>query len=345
MEPQASPSKNSTRAVPTANLELPVNDNANAPGAIRVGGSGAVGEQTGIKQAVEAKRLGDRFGLNYDLVLRNLDRLRQAAALEDVTFGEFHLPFGIGESEGAASGQAASTSRSAAGGQTADASLEPNAAGGERSDVNHGFDETGPHRNLLKEEPNATSKPLDDSDAARKQFLLRGGGGHFMVKDNPNSYGGKPPVENVEWSRVNELDTEIVSVAKEMAVDPNLLRAIMFVETTHGYYDYLFAVADANKSILPMNVNVDYWGDHFGTREQLKNPRLNIIAGAKMLKAIEGNLPPNTSIEKIATLYNNHLARKVSNYGARVAEIYKTRPWEWGQPYQFRRGPLPERRR
>lgn len=87
----------------------------------------------------------------------------------------------------------------------------------------------------------------------------------------------------------------------------------MFMETTHGYYDVLLSPFCMNKSILPMIINVDYWGDAFGSRGFLSNPHHNIWAGAKMLSSIQANMP-NASIAQTATIYNNVNATRVSDY-------------------------------
>ena len=116
-------------------------------------------------------------------------------------------------------------------------------------------------------------------------------------------------------------------MAKEKGVDPNVVKAIMYMETTHGYYDAILELFNKNKSILPMNINVDYWGSTFGSREELKNPEKNIEAGVEIVDRIKKLLPANASVEEIATLYNNINAKKVSEYGARVKAIYDEKPW------------------
>ena len=116
-------------------------------------------------------------------------------------------------------------------------------------------------------------------------------------------------------------------MAKEKGVDANLVKAIMYMETTHGYYDAILELFNKNKSILPMNINVDYWGSTFGSREELKKPEKNIEAGVEIVDRIKKLLPANASVEGIATLYNNINAKKVSEYGARVKAIYDEKPW------------------
>ncbi|HVJ36036.1 MAG TPA: hypothetical protein VND94_23225 [Terriglobia bacterium] len=186
----------------------------------------------------------------------------------------------------------------------------------------------------------------DDTDAARKRNILAGSGGRFVVSDNPKANENWPLVEAPEDIKVLQFDRQIEAAAGKTGVDADLIRAIMYMETSHGGYDRTADELGMNKSILPMNVNVTYWGDHFGTREQLHDPYLNVLAGARMLRAIENNVPPGTDIAKIATLYNNHRARYVSDYGARVAKIYRQKLWlhqpapRWPRvPQLFKRAP------
>ena len=166
----------------------------------------------------------------------------------------------------------------------------------------------------------------NDGHVSRKQCVMNGGGCNFEVASNPSADGSIPWNEYPVFSKVKQYSDYIESAAVEFNVDPQLIRAIMYIETTHGAYDYLVAPFDLNKSILPMNINTKYWGDFWGTRTQLKDPEFNIKAGAKMLAAIQANMP-GAGIEKIATVYNNLNAVRVNDYGASVKRIYNTQPW------------------
>lgn len=147
------------------------------------------------------------------------------------------------------------------------------------------------------------------------------------------------------WNEIHQLNgvekynSLIVAAAKEYSLDPDLLRAIVYMETTHGYYDNAisnvfgafnltpnYIPESINKSILPMNINTQFWGDNFGSREQLRIPEYNIYAGAKHLKQLQ-NAVGGLDIEKIATLYNNLSARRINDYGKRVARLYQEKPW------------------
>lgn len=149
----------------------------------------------------------------------------------------------------------------------------------------------------------------------------------FTVSNNSTAKGDATWYESAGFSQVNIHSAIIDKVARERDIDARLIKAIMYMETTPGYYDAPLSLVGANKSILPMNINVTYWGDTFGTRaELLLKPEPNIKAGAEMIFRIQANLP-GEKIEKIATLYNNINAITVNDYGMRVKKIYDEQPW------------------
>ena len=132
-------------------------------------------------------------------------------------------------------------------------------------------------------------------------------------------------------SHVKDYEAEIKLVSLEVGIDPDLIRAIMYMETTHGDYGGagpLFDLLGISKSILPMNINVRFWGDAFGPRANLEVPLNNIRAGATILSGIIANLPATASVAEIATLYNSLSATMVSDYGARTEAVFKSRLWE-----------------
>ena len=192
--------------------------------------------------------------------------------------------------------------------------------------------------------PKINSTLRSERSPARKEALMKTLEGNtcpFSIIDQYN-HGAKFDknlwVELHHQHRVGDYEKYIVKSASIWSVDPDLLRAIMYMETTHGYYDEGFSLlADAipnqkikrtlHKSVLPMNINYAYWGSFFGTREQLKDPEFNIMQGAKMFSFLEKHLDDNYSVSKIATLYNDHAEIHVTEYGARVNSIYKEKPW------------------
>jgi len=142
----------------------------------------------------------------------------------------------------------------------------------------------------------------------------------FEVAENSNADGSEPILEWHNQSQVDEYDDLIVKEAKAQNVDPDLVRAIMYMETSHGYYPDI-------KTLRPMNVHATFWKDLGYSREDLKNPELNIRAGVTLLKRI-GDRVKDPTIEKIATLYNSLAKEQVSDYGARVGKIYCEKLWQ-----------------
>ena len=163
--------------------------------------------------------------------------------------------------------------------------------------------------------------------ATRKRIILGGGAlGTISVADNPKAKSSASWYELPRMSEVPQNEKYIGEMSKKYGVDADLIRAIIYIESTHGYYDAPLDLAHVNSSIRPMNVNVKYWGGAFGWRNEVADPRTNIEVGTQLLKAIINSMP-GANIAKIATIYNNTDARKVSDYGARVSEIYKTKAW------------------
>jgi hypothetical protein len=138
--------------------------------------------------------------------------------------------------------------------------------------------------------------------------------------------GNAPIYELDSMSDVAKYSSIIVSESKKRNVDSNLVKAIMYMETTHGYYDAIPALFDKNKSILPMNVRSNYWKDIGFTRGELKKTKDNIVAGIYLIQKISERINPY-SIAGVASLYQDLGATKVTEYGKRVKNIYDKKLW------------------
>ena len=146
-------------------------------------------------------------------------------------------------------------------------------------------------------------------------------------------------VNNIPWYQLhtqeevtennNVIDKIIDKNAQTNNINHNrLIRAIIYLETTHGYYD---AINPMNKSFRPMNVNYDYWKEWINkmgyTKEQVKNNKeINIKIGyalvAKILERIQ-----NPTIEKVGTIYNVLGKEKISSYGKVLKYYYDNESW------------------
>lgn len=154
----------------------------------------------------------------------------------------------------------------------------------------------------------------------RKESILYDIKYEFHVLGNDDADETAPLYELEFFSTVSKNSGYIVNSSERFNVSRRLIKSIMYMETTHGYYDEPLDWFGRNKSIRPMNVNVEYWSKLF-TREELYDKQKNIHAGTFLLRRILDRIS-SKKISKIATLYNNINATVVNDYGARVKNIY-----------------------
>lgn len=189
------------------------------------------------------------------------------------------------------------------------------------------YDATGRMiRSWAKEEtvPIPRRKPVLTT-AQRKKAILEGKEANFKIVSNPDADASRPWHTMDMYSEVKANEKIIEREAKKAKVDPDMVKAIVHLETTQGYYDRVaFGIKN---SIRPMNVQSGYWKDLGYSRQDLQNPEKNIQAGIKLLKRIQERMTGADSA-KVATIYNNLGARKVNDYGARIAKLMKDKPWD-----------------
>jgi hypothetical protein len=163
---------------------------------------------------------------------------------------------------------------------------------------------------------------LSDS-SVRKTSIVEDTPAIFNIEENPAAIGLEPLFELEMASQVAKWCGAIQMLAMKYEVDPSLAKAIMYMETTHGWYDKFYPY---RKTILPMNLHYKYWRDLGVTKEKLECPFYNIEFGIILLARISRRLKDPTP-RKVATIYNFLGAEKVSEYGARVAKIMRKKPW------------------
>ena len=104
------------------------------------------------------------------------------------------------------------------------------------------------------------------------------------------------------------------------------MRAIVYVENSQGWYGKPFE-AFCVKSYLPMNIRPDIWAPLGFAGKNYLVPKKNIRVGVTLIRRIRDRIESPT-IAKIATLYNSLSQDRVTDYGARVAEVYRKKLWE-----------------
>ncbi|GAD78204.1 hypothetical protein VAZ01S_150_00010, partial [Vibrio azureus NBRC 104587] len=188
-----------------------------------------------------------------------------------------------------------------------------------------------PHRERVLSESSSSDIPVINMEADRIASIIGNTPAIFEIIENPNADGSKPFWES---GMLNPIESsEIYNVmATKYGIDPDWLKAIAYMENTHGFYDGIFLLNLVNTSYRPMNVRYKTWSklaDELGFSEWQVQYRVecNVELGALILSRIIDRVP-NPTIEKIASIYNYTGKEKVSDYGMHVKRIYEDRLWE-----------------
>ena len=120
-------------------------------------------------------------------------------------------------------------------------------------------------------------------------------------------------------------------MARKHGVDPDMVRAIIWVETARGHKGIFNDLADKlglSDTQMPMNINGDIWSGLIGVPpEALKDPVKNIEAGTVLIKRI-GERVKNPTAAKIGSIWNYSGREEVNDLGARIGRVYREKPWK-----------------
>jgi hypothetical protein len=166
-------------------------------------------------------------------------------------------------------------------------------------------------------------------EADRRKSILANEPGMFEVADNPDASSARPwySDHNNGYDGVARNDSLIQQEARRIGVDPDLVRAIMYVEYANGYgYGGPAQAVGLARSLYPMNIRPDRWQGLAGAGADFGDSETNIRAGTQLIKRIADRLA-DPNIAKIATLYNSLAKDKVTDYGAQVARVYRDKSW------------------
>ena len=123
---------------------------------------------------------------------------------------------------------------------------------------------------------NTENPPTISDQIQRKNSIINNTPAIFNIKDDLSAQSTIPVFELSSQSEVTKWCGLIHLVTSKYKVSLDLVKAIMFMETTHGWYD---KVNPLRKTILPMNIHYQYWKDLGVTRDNLDCPYYNIEFG------------------------------------------------------------------
>jgi len=169
-----------------------------------------------------------------------------------------------------------------------------------------------------------TGSPVLKLAKDRKKSIINNTKSIFDVKYNFIPNVKTPLIEICSQNTVFQYDNIIKIEAYKQDVDADLIRAIMYIETSHGWYDKF--APWLRKTILPMNIHFDYWKDLGFNESQLENPKINIHVGTLLIKRIQDRIR-DPRIANIASVYNVLGREQINEYGIQVENIYKKKSW------------------
>lgn len=129
---------------------------------------------------------------------------------------------------------------------------------------------------------------------------------------------------------VKQYSTEIELAAKKYNLDPDILRAIMYVENRDGHWGGLNALGDffqISKSKMPMNIQNHRWSYLDGNNFDMEDPQQNIEAAALLIKKLQMILHDPNDIKSLGTLWNSLGAQSINKMGERIAYAYNNKSW------------------
>jgi hypothetical protein len=185
-----------------------------------------------------------------------------------------------------------------------------------------------------KQESNDVLKiPVVNMETDRRTSIILNSPATFEIIENPSADSSEPFIEIDFFDEVDGKEELYDSAGEEMDIDADFLKAIAYMETTHGYYDHLGVLPGVEiSSFRPMNVRYESWEKlaqslNYSKDDIEHNTEANIRLGALILKRIWVRVQ-NPTIRKVASIYNFTGAEKVRDYGARVNFIYVHKLWK-----------------
>ncbi|NQV79939.1 MAG: hypothetical protein HQ495_05250 [Alphaproteobacteria bacterium] len=186
-----------------------------------------------------------------------------------------------------------------------------------------------PTQNAEPEPP--LSPPVVNIARDRIDNILGNKPARFEIADNPSARPAIVGSHIKGRDAVLENDRIIKEEAESEGIDPNLLRAIMYVENARGWLHDAAAegIGLTPSSALPMNINASLWGRLVGDGADLMDPRENIRAAARLLRRISDRIEDATP-EKIASIWHFAGAERVDDFGALVGLAMREQHWNRG---------------
>ncbi|GEM_PF-2823643 len=188
---------------------------------------------------------------------------------------------------------------------------------------------------IKERKPKWIDAPVITDETERRNAILSDLPARFEIEidsDAETSRGREwIDIQSLGREAVKENNDYIEEAAQTYNLDPDLIRAVMFSENAVGHKGGANILADKydrSTSRLPMNIQQKMWHKIIDANpDDLKKPKENIFAAAKLLKSIETRTE-NPTIAMIGTLWNELSAKKTNSFGHYIERAYNDKKWK-----------------
>ena len=152
----------------------------------------------------------------------------------------------------------------------------------------------------------------------------------FEIEENEDAdrnYGAWRSDHRAGAMAVEHYALVIEEEARRQGVDPDWVKAIMYVENAHGWYGPLFEAINVAETLFPMNINPELWSTLSDPPADLSDPRMNIRNAVTLIRRITDRVDKPT-LAKVASIWIFAGAERVGDYGARVQDVYDRELWK-----------------
>lgn len=173
------------------------------------------------------------------------------------------------------------------------------------------------------------NEPVLITDQERKAAIVSNSPGVFVIEKysdaRPQPWLVRGAFENEQVTQNQEI---ITAAATRFSVEGDLVRAVVWDETTRFPRRQVPGMAGEAAVTLPMNIPVDWRKDLGISDAALQDPRVNIEAGVFLLSQLQDRILHPTP-EKLFSIYDDLATLTVSTRGATIAWYLENRPWLW----------------
>lgn len=173
--------------------------------------------------------------------------------------------------------------------------------------------------------------PVLNDEAERVRAIIENAPARFEITENrdadPN-YGAWRSSNALGLIAVRCYRSTIEREARAQGVDPDLVKAIMYVENAQSLDSQVdeglgFGLSE---SLLPMNIRPDPWAATEDAPADMSDPPTNIRIAVTLIRRIVDRIDDPTPAE-VASIWNFTGRERVNDFGARVQDVYERKPW------------------